>query len=108
LESSVHTWGITNIVPASSSIVADHTLFWAKTHDGVEGTNPVLGDPVFVDSEGGDFHLSIGSAARNAGIDAGVLTDVDGDARPTGLAPDIGADEASWAQVCLPVVLRHP
>jgi hypothetical protein len=102
-----HAWGITNTVPASSSVVADHTLFWANAEDGIGGTNPVVGNPAFVDPEGGDYHLSIGSAARNAGIDAGVLTDIDGDARPTGLAPDIGADEASWRQVFLPVVLRQ-
>jgi hypothetical protein len=101
-----HAWGITNTLPASSSIVADHTLFWANTHDGVEGTNPVFGDPAFVNPEGGDFHISIGSAARNAGKDAGVDTDIDGDARPTGHAPDIGADEATWKQVYLPIVLR--
>lgn len=102
-----HTWGITNTVPASSSVVADYTLFWENEQDGIVGTNPVFGDPAFVDPEAGDFHLSISSAARNAGTDAGVLTDIDGDSRPIGLVPDIGADEAPWRQVFLPVILRQ-
>lgn len=102
-----HTWGITNTVPASSSVVADHTLFWANAQDGIEGINPVFGNPAFVDPAGGDYHLSPSSAAINAGVDAGVLTDIDGDARPIGSAPDIGADEAPREFVFLPVVRRH-
>jgi hypothetical protein len=35
------TWGITNTVPASSTLHADRTLFWANLHDGIQGTNPL-------------------------------------------------------------------
>jgi hypothetical protein len=101
-----HAWGITNTVPASSSVVADHTLFWANTHDGVEGNNPMFGNPAFRDPGGSDYHLGPGSAAVDAAIGTGVTVDIDGDARPIGLWPDIGADEA-WKWVLLPVVLRY-
>jgi len=39
------------------------------------------------------YHLRPGSPAINAGMDAGVTTDIDGDARPKGSGYDIGADE---------------
>jgi len=99
-----HTWGITNTVPASSTVYADHTLFWANDQDGIRGTNPVDGDPAFADPAGGDYHLCGGSAAVDAGVEAGIDTDIDGDGRPLGAAPDIGADEARF--VFLPLVLR--
>jgi len=39
------------------------------------------------------YHLKPGSPAINAGMDAGITTDIDGDARPKGSGYDIGADE---------------
>jgi hypothetical protein len=99
------TWGITNTTPASSTVLADHTLFWANTNDGIQGTNPVSGNPRFVDPASGDYHLGAGSAAIDAGVDAGVTTDIDGDPRPIGSLPDIGADEYVVC-VYLPLVLR--
>ncbi len=99
-----HTWGISNTTPASSTVSADHTLFWANTHDGVRGTNPVDGSPAFA-ADG--YHLRPGSAAIDTGVDAGVTTDIDGDPRPSGTGYDIGADEAQLQQVYLPLMLRN-
>jgi uncharacterized repeat protein (TIGR01451 family) len=48
-----------------------------------------------VDPDNGDYHIGPGSAAIDAGVDAGVTTDIDGQARPSGLGPDLGADELS-------------
>jgi hypothetical protein len=101
-----HAWRITNTAPASSTLNADHTLFWANAHDGIEGTNPAHGDPAFRDPGGGDYHLGPGSAAADVATFTGVTADIDGDARPIGAVPDIGADE-EWKWVLLPVVLRH-
>ena len=53
-------------------------------------------DPLFVDSENGDFHLKPSSPCINSGTaDAPGLpeTDFEGDPRIVGGAPDIGADE---------------
>jgi len=97
------TSGIVNFTPASATVTADHTLFWAVTNPGISGTNPLSGDPRFVNPAGGDYHLGSGSAAIDAGVDAGVTTDIDGELRLN--VPDIGADEW-YFRVYLPLVLR--
>ena len=65
--------------------------------------NPLTGDPKLSDS----YHLQSGSAAIDAGVDAGVTTDIDGDARPQGSAPDIGADEFTEYNIYLPCILKN-
>jgi uncharacterized repeat protein (TIGR01451 family) len=52
------------------------------------------------------YHLQSDSAAIDAGVDVGVAEDIDGDARPQGSAPDIGADEFFIQYIYLPSVLR--
>jgi hypothetical protein len=51
------------------------------------------------------LHLGPGSPAIDRGADAGVAVDIDGDPRPIGAAPDIGADESRW-WVFLPLVVK--
>ncbi len=96
------TWGITVTFPASATVSADHTLFWANSGTAITGTNPVFGDPRFLPD---GYHLGPGSAAVDAGANAGVTTDIDGDLRPLGAGYDIGADEARF--LYLPLVLRN-
>jgi uncharacterized repeat protein (TIGR01451 family) len=57
------------------------------------GTINLYGNPGFIDPANGDYHLGPDSVAINSGIDAGITTDLDGDARPFGEGFDIGADE---------------
>lgn len=72
------------------------------------------GDPAFVaiNSLTGDpkldttYHLQGGSAAIDAGVDAGVTTDIDGESRVDYAPPDIGADEFTTYHIYLPLVLR--
>ena len=54
-----------------------------------QATNPLAGAPNLDAS----YPLQVGSAAIDAGVDAGVATDIDGEARPWGPGYDIGADE---------------
>lgn len=60
--------------------------------------------PVFVDAPGGNYHQAPNSPTVNAGIVDGQsgATDVDGDARTVGSAPDIGADEVHKPTITAP------
>ena len=64
-----------------------HTVV-AGTPD-YHATSLLSGDPKFDAA----YHLRRGSAAINAGVDAGLMRDIDYNRRPIGSAPDIGADE---------------
>jgi uncharacterized repeat protein (TIGR01451 family) len=97
----------------SSTATLEATLWgtgtWANGQDtGGAGTvfssTNIFGDPGFVDYANGDYHITGVSAARNAGVDAGVLDDVDGDSRLFAPPPDLGADEI----VCLARVNDDP
>jgi uncharacterized repeat protein (TIGR01451 family) len=52
--------------------------------------NQHIGDPAFAPD---GYHLTLGSAAIDRGVFAGVATDVDGHARPMGEGYELGADE---------------
>jgi hypothetical protein len=105
------TIGIT--VAGSSTATLQGTLWgnetdWAGAGTIVTGTVNVSGNPDFVDPDGGNYHISVHSAAVDAGVDAGVVTDIDGEERPMGFGPDIGADEV-WRRIYsfyLPILHR--
>jgi hypothetical protein len=73
------------------------------------GTLNFRGAPGFADSARGDYHIDPTSKAIDAGLDAGVATDIDGDARPwpSGGAYDIGADELQYSAIYLPLMVRN-
>ncbi|MCB8920411.1 MAG: hypothetical protein H6662_02410 [Ardenticatenaceae bacterium] len=58
---------------------------------GITVNNAVSGNPVFA-ADG--YHLLLGSAAIDQGVNSGVVVDIDGDARPFGTGYDLGADES--------------
>jgi len=111
-----HTIGIA--VTAESTATLEGTLWgsgsWANNTDWggdgtiVTGTVNVWGDPAFVDPDGGNYHIGPGSAAIDAGVNAGVTEDIDGDTRPQESGYDIGADEFSqqW-DIYLPLVVKN-
>lgn len=59
------------------------------------GTGNVLGTPRFIDLEGGDLHLVADSVGVDDGTSGDADVDMDGDPRPSGSAPDMGADEVT-------------
>jgi len=108
-----HTVGIS--VTTGSTAMLEGTLWgsgawsngvnWGGVGSIVTGTVNLWGDPGFVDSDGGDYHLGPASAAIDAGVDAGVTTDIDGESRDA--SPDIGADEYTISEIYLPLVMRN-
>jgi hypothetical protein len=111
-----HTTGV--LVSSGSTATMEATLWgsgaWANDQDWagdgtiITGTINIWGNPDFVNPDAGDYHLSPLSEAINAGIDAGVKTDIDGQYRPQGGAYDIGADEfyLDEFQLYLPLILN--
>jgi hypothetical protein len=107
------------MITATNNIIADHTgksiecslitgthnLFWNNNTNPNLLNNPVQADPHLVNPSGGDYHLGGGSAAVDAGVNAGVTTDYDSNPRPIGTGYDIGAYER-WMYVYLPLVMR--
>jgi parallel beta-helix repeat protein len=109
-----HTVGIT--VAAGNTATLDTTLWgngvWANGEDWggagtiITGSRNYWGDPALVNPDAGDYHLGPGSAAIDRGVETEIDIDIDGDLRPIGPAPDVGADEA-WIWVYLPVTMRN-
>jgi hypothetical protein len=110
-----HTTGIYAHQHAGPNVVtATNTLFYGNDDDTdgptITSTDEITGsDPLFVNPDRWNYHVWPDSPAIDAGTDVlWLTTDVDGDARPwpTGGNYDIGADEARWWQVYLPLTLR--
>jgi hypothetical protein len=61
---------------------------------GAPGSGNITANPRFVDADAGDFHLRFDSPCIDAGDPTSpVVDDIDGDRRPQGTGPDMGADE---------------
>ena len=91
------------IVPTGNTARLEATLWgsgaWANGADWsgsgtlITGTINVRGDPAFISPATGNYHIAWPSAAIDAGVNAGVTFDMDGEKRPLGNGYDIGADE---------------
>jgi predicted outer membrane repeat protein len=102
-----HSIGISH---TAGTVYEDYNLFFGNDQVGFisGGTNDVSGDPWFVNPASDNYHLTIASAAIDAGTDAGVTADFDGDPRPIGAGFDIGYDEfgfPTW-RLYLPLIKR--
>jgi hypothetical protein len=102
-----HTVGIS---ATTGTVLQDYNLFFgnqANTAGVVSGAGHSLnGNPAFRDPAHDDYHITIGSAARNKGVNVGVITDFEGDPRPVSGAVDIGFDEFLARLLFLPLVRR--
>ena len=85
---------------AATPLTVDYNDVWYDSYYGVTpGAHDISADPLLVDPANGDFHLSHDSPCIDAGDPVNYPeTDFEGDPRPIGPAPDIGADEyrALW------------
>jgi hypothetical protein len=83
--------------PTEQNITIDHNLidgYRGEIEEETHGSDPVEGNPRFVNPSGADFHLQEDSPAIDSGssIDA-PRDDFDGTPRPRGVGYDIGAFE---------------
>jgi len=108
-----HTVGIS--VTEGTTATVRYTLWDGNGMDiagagTISETHPVTGDVAFVNPDNDDYYLSTGSAAINAGDPAGVPpappVDLDGVARPVGVAVDLGAYEWQGYWRHLPFVAK--
>ena len=94
--------GIGISVTGSNAVALDGVLWDGSTPITVSHSPAAIvslqsqytGDP---DLSPDHYHLGSSSAAIDAGVDGGLILDIDGDGRPIGAGPDLGADE--WAAV---------
>lgn len=105
-----HGVGISTTEPVLA--LWDYNAFYGNGLDytaGLEaGLHDVHGNPFFVDSAAGNYHITVASVAAGTGNDVGVAEDFDGDPRPAppASAPDIGADEITQRRMFLPLVRK--
>jgi hypothetical protein len=82
-------WG--NGQSISLDALSSVTVTYADVQGGWSGEGNSDADPLF--QAAGDYHLDAGSPAINAARDEGVAVDLDGQPRPVGGTPDMGAYE---------------
>ncbi len=103
-----HTVGITGAL--ASHVMLTRTLLWGNGSDPISNTAFIIPpiETLFVAPAQQDYHLLLDAFAVDRGVLTGVTEDVDGDPRPRGKAPDIGADETppGISHLYLPLVLR--
>ena len=76
-----------------AGLTIDYNVWYAGSKI---GSNDKVAPSGFRNAAALDFHLNAGAAAIDAGDPADApRTDIDGDARPAGKAPDAGADETN-------------
>lgn len=85
----------------------DNGTDWAGPGSISTGTVNLWGDPHFIHPQAGNYHILANSPAVDAGIEVGVSTDIDGQARPYGTGTDFGADEYWPPGQYLPFVVKY-
>jgi len=105
-----HGTGISTTTP--TEVLWDYNGFYGNGEDYAAGLSAglhdVWGNPFFIDTAAGNYHIGAASVAAGRGNDVGVTVDIDGDARPAPPAssPDIGADEINQRSVYLPLMRK--
>lgn len=100
-----HTTGI-SVTGSGTAVTADYTLLAGNSTNyagNIVSSHEVAGPAHLLP----DYHLGANSTAVDAGKNAGVVTDIDGDNRPLLFGYDIGADEWKGWPLYLPVILRN-
>jgi hypothetical protein len=75
------------------------------------GGNSLTGNPLFINPAEDDYHISPVSPAIDAGTDAGVMADMDGEPRPLDASFEIGfdkVDQTSGTRTPIPTITLTP
>jgi hypothetical protein len=80
---------------SAPAITGSNNLFFGAGAAPPYLTGSISGDPLLANAAGGDFHLTRGSPAVDAGKPTSVATDIEGTPRPAGTAFDVGAYEVA-------------
>lgn len=94
-----------------NEVTIDHNLIdgFRDYADEVKGSDPVEGDPLFINASNGDFHIKSQSPAIDAASSQGApARDFDGNERPQGAGYDIGAFEYIYNPGPRPVITISP
>ncbi|MDT8305544.1 MAG: choice-of-anchor Q domain-containing protein [Anaerolineae bacterium] len=94
-ETAIVTASVSDTVTVDGVLWHDVTTETSGTGITVNAANEYTGDPAFLDAAANDYHLLPASAAIDRGVTTAVDTDIDGEARPAGTGPDLGADEVA-------------
>ncbi len=93
--------GTIGIVRRNDNVTLDHVLRYNvltptlnTSSWGLTDLAPISGAPAFAND---GYHLTAVSAAVDAGAATNVIHDIDGQPRPLGTAPDVGADESPYS-----------
>ncbi len=99
-----HGYGVAVASGAQPASVAVDAVLWSgvttptqTSNSPILLTHAVVGPALLVNQAAYDYHITLGSAAYNAGVASSVTTDIDGEARPLYGLPDLGADELNLA-----------
>lgn len=130
----MHAWPVVSTVPLTATIInniiADHpecafsgfnNAVYAVHNNDVVGHDPddcgaeivsqsdnINADPQFVNPSAGNYQLQVGSPALDSGMSGPNIpaVDIHGTNRPQGSGVDMGAFEAVFQQVFLPMVIK--
>jgi hypothetical protein len=86
-------------VSNTNQITHDHNLFYLPTNANLGFTlnsTEQLADPLFVNLQQNNFHITSASPARGKGINIGLTTDIDGNSVSS--TPDLGAYQFTLSQ----------